>query len=122
MSVFLISTLLSSTLGVVQNNGHHSTALDLLKRLSIEPGNFDIHPRGVSMELKGLPGVWAAVKYLTSIKHSDMSLIKYHSKWIVQMDPDAAVELFVGLYPGVEPSIALSILPQAGLQYSGMKG
>lgn len=105
----------------MQNNGHHSTALDLLRRLSVEPENFDIHPQGVSMDLKGLPGVWATVKYLTSIKHSDMSLIKYHSKWIAQMDPDAAVELFVGLYPGVEPSIAMSILPQAGLQYSGRK-
>lgn len=65
-----------------KNYGNHPTALDLLKKLTLHPEYLDPPPVGASVELKGLTGVWATVKYLISMKHVDPSLLQFHSRYV----------------------------------------
>ncbi len=45
------------------------------------PQQLDVAPKGASAELKGLTGVWAAVKCLVAVGSSNADLIKAHARW-----------------------------------------
>lgn len=45
-----------------QYNCRHKQGLRLLQQLSQQPGLLEVPPRGAAVDLKGLPGVWAAVR------------------------------------------------------------
>lgn len=45
-----------------QYNRRHSQGLGLLQELSQHPGSLQVPPTGAAADLKGLPGVWAAVR------------------------------------------------------------
>ncbi len=66
--------------GLLQSKGRHSAALDLLRTLSEQPEKLDVPPTGASVDLKGLPGVWAAVRCLCSMHQQDLQLITTHAR------------------------------------------
>lgn len=45
------------------------------------PEELSVAPQGASAELKGLPGVWAAVKCLVSVGSTNVGLIKAHARY-----------------------------------------
>ena len=45
-----------------QYGGHHAQGLELLRQLSQAPEELQVTPAGAAADLKGLPGVWAAVR------------------------------------------------------------
>ncbi|KAI8104399.1 hypothetical protein M9434_002957 [Picochlorum sp. BPE23] len=111
--------LYSELLQLYNIQGHHSTAMELIKKLSLDPEKVIPRPAGTSAELKGQPGAWAAVKYLSSIVNPEISLVKYHCRWMMSLDPDATVTMFQHLYPSIPTKVAVSILSQDGsLLYS----
>lgn len=111
--------LYSELLQLYNIQGHHSTAMELIKKLSLDPEKVIPRPAGTSAELRGQPGVWAAVKYLSSIVNPEISLVKYHCRWMMSLDPDATVTMFQHLYPSIPTKVAVSILSQDGsLLYS----
>ena len=63
-----------------QGKGRHGAALDLLQTLSQSPSQLRVPPKGAAAELRGLPGVWAAVRYLSSPATRDLGLITTHAK------------------------------------------
>jgi len=99
-------------LELYKSQGHHSTAMDLLYKLSTASDTLVPAPVGASSELDGRPGAWAAVKYLSTITDPEPSLVKFHCRWIISLDPDAAVDMFVHLYPSISASLSASILSQ----------
>ncbi len=110
--------LYSELLQLYSIQGHHSTAMELIKKLSLEPEKLIPTPAGTAAELKGRPGVWAAVRYLSSIVNPEISLVKYHSRWMMNVDLDATVTMFQHLYPSIPTKVAVSILSQdASAQY-----
>lgn len=80
-SLLLQSGRYSELINLHRNYKHHSTALDIIRKLCNNPEEFEHEPRGVSADLKGLPGAWAAVRYLLSIKPPDTALVKFHSRY-----------------------------------------
>jgi len=99
---------------LLQSKNRHAAALDLLEKLTLRPESMAVQPRGAAAELPGLPGVWAAVKYLTTLGAPDFALMSYHARWIIQGDPEAGVDMFVHLYPDVDPSVVLPVLAPFG--------
>ena len=99
-------------LELYKSQGHHSTAMDLLYKLSTAADTLVPAPVGASSELEGRPGAWAAVKYLSTIADPEPSLVKFHCRWIISLDPEAAVDMFVHLYPSISASLSASILSQ----------
>ena len=94
-------------------HGKHLEALDVLERLAKRPQELPVPPQGAAVELaKGLPAAWAAVRYLEAMDPMDFNLISTHSKWLITLDADATIELFVRLYTtsGVSPAAVLPIL------------
>ncbi|MEW5314407.1 MAG: hypothetical protein WDW38_005909 [Sanguina aurantia] len=71
-------------------------------------------------DLSGLPGVWAAVRYLVSLSEAEASLIRTHSKWILLADPESGLEAFLQMQPPLNPSMVLSILHEHSPHYAGM--
>jgi hypothetical protein len=63
-----------------QGKGRHDAALELLQALSQSPSQLRVAPKGAAAELLGLPGVWAAVRYLSSPEARDINLITTHAK------------------------------------------
>jgi hypothetical protein len=93
-----------------QSRDRHESALDMLQTLSASPEELPSPPQGAAVELKGMPGVWAAVKYLTSMDSPDFQLVSAHSKWILQGDPEAGLEMFEQMQPPLAASVVLPIL------------
>ena len=50
-------------------------------------------------DLPGLPGVWAAVRYLVSLTEDEAALIRNHSGWILGADPEAGLQVWIGVDP-----------------------
>ncbi|GAX76818.1 hypothetical protein CEUSTIGMA_g4264.t1 [Chlamydomonas eustigma] len=91
-------------------NAQHSEGLELLRKLSQEPGKLDVPARGAAADLPGLPGVWAAVRYLVSLTEEEAALIRNHSSWILGADPEAGLQAFLQMQPPLSPALVLSIL------------
>ncbi|KAL4436979.1 hypothetical protein ABPG75_004118 [Micractinium tetrahymenae] len=102
----------SELVALYQTKGRHAAALELLHALSQGPEQLPAAPQGASAELRGLPGVWAAVKYVCHMPEGerDLSLISTHAKWILRADPDAGLEMFSNMQPPLPPSAALPML------------
>ena len=64
----------------LQSKGRHSTALSLLHTLSQAPEQLLQPPRGAASELRGLPGVWAAVRYLSQLHPPPLDLLTTHAE------------------------------------------
>ena len=58
----------------------HASALEVLEKLTLRPDTLPVAPKGAAVELTGLPGVWAAIQYLSSHEPRDFSLISSHAK------------------------------------------
>ncbi len=58
----------------------HAPALEVLEKLTLRPDTLKMAPKGAAIELTGLPGVWAAIQYLSSHEPRDFSLISSHAK------------------------------------------
>ncbi|KAL4522617.1 hypothetical protein Ndes2526A_g01018 [Nannochloris sp. 'desiccata'] len=95
-------------------HNRHAAALEVLEKLILRPDTLQMGAKGAAIELTGLPGVWAAIQYLSSHEPRDFSLISSHAKWILKQDPEAGIEMFVRLYPEVNPSVVLPILSSFG--------
>ncbi|PRW34079.1 glycoside hydrolase isoform A [Chlorella sorokiniana] len=102
----------SELVALYQSKGRHSAALNLLHNLSQQPEQLPAPAQGASAELRGLPGVWAAVKYVCHLPEGqrDLALISTHAKWMLAADPDAGLEMFGNMQPPLAPSSVLPIL------------
>jgi hypothetical protein len=90
-------------------HGRHAEALDLLQALSLSPGSLSAPPAGAAAELRGGPGVWAAVRYLVTAEEAvDFRLAAAHARWILRGDAEAGLEMFAALRP---PPAAAAVLP-----------
>ncbi|RMZ54929.1 hypothetical protein APUTEX25_000446 [Auxenochlorella protothecoides] len=98
----------SELVALYQGRGRHSSALALLESLSVRPEQLEVPAQGASAELRGLPGAWAAVRYLLGLGADQLSLISTHSRWILEADPDAGLQMFTSL--PVDPGALLPIL------------
>jgi Vacuolar sorting protein 39 domain 1 len=61
-------------------HNRHAAALEVLETLILRPDTLQVAPKGAAIELTGLPGVWAAIQYLSSHEPRDFSLISSHAK------------------------------------------
>lgn len=97
-------------LELYKSQGHHSTAMDLLKMLSeAEPSS----ESKVSIP-SGKSGAWEAARYLSSISNPELSLIKFHSRWMMRIDPASVVDMLLRMHPTISTSMAVSILSRDG--------
>lgn len=96
-------------LELYKSQGHHSTALDLLKTLSTGSGEQAKFP-----ELTGRRGAQEAAKYLYSISDPEISLIKFHSRWMMEFDPSSVLEMLLRMYPSISTAMAVTILSRDG--------
>eukprot|EP00210_Caulerpa_lentillifera_P001355 g1303.t1 len=103
-----------------QSHGNHEVGMEILRKLSLEPEKLEVLPTGASSNLQGLTGVWAAVHYLSKLKEEDASVIRKHAKWVIEQDPDAALEVFVGSENRLPPSLVLPILHENAPQFSAL--
>jgi hypothetical protein len=62
-------------------------------------------------DLPGLPGVWAAARYLTSLTAADTPLIRQHSGWILRADPEAGLQVSESLSCDHQVQIITTCLP-----------
>jgi len=65
---------------LLKSSGRHRDAMQVLQKLSVSFDDLKNPPVGAAMELRGLPGAWAAIKYLTSLTPLDFDLVATHSK------------------------------------------
>ncbi|GFR42239.1 hypothetical protein Agub_g3133, partial [Astrephomene gubernaculifera] len=101
-------------------NGCHEEGLELLRRLSQEPDSLPRKPRGAAADLPGLPGVWAAVRYLVSLTAQHAPVITRHAGWMLAADPEAGLSALLHMSPPLDPSLALSILRRHSAHYCGL--
>lgn len=100
----------SELVSLYQSKGRHSAALSLLQTLSQAPQQLPAPPKGAASELSGLPGAWAAVRYLCQLQPAPLDLLTTHARWILEADPEAGLEMFASLQPPLPPSAVLPIL------------
>jgi len=103
------SMMYRELLELYKSQGHHSTAMDLLKMLSTGPRDKVEFPG-----LNGRKGACEAAKYLSTISNPDVSLIKFHSRWMMHLDPSAVLDMFLGMHPSIPTSTAVSIMSRDG--------
>ena len=96
-------------LELYKSQGHHSTAMDLLKILSNSSDEQVKFP-----DLVGKHGAREAARYLSTISNPEISLIKFHSRWMMQLDPSAVLDMFLCMYPSISTATAVSILSRDG--------
>ncbi|GIL49841.1 hypothetical protein Vafri_6156 [Volvox africanus] len=101
-------------------NGCHEKGLELLRKLSQDPGSLSRPARGAAADLPGLPGVWAAVRYMVSLSAADADAIQRHAGWILAADAEAGLSALLHMRPPLHPSLALSILNQHSAHYCGL--
>jgi hypothetical protein len=58
----------------VLHRRRHGQGLQLLQQLSQSPGSMAIPPSGAAADLKGLPGVWAAVRWAHDLCYMILSV------------------------------------------------
>ena len=85
----------------------HNDAMELLYKLSREPTSLTPLPDSAASSLAGIPGVWAALKYIHNIptgsdpggvlggpRHSTSLLICSHAKrWLLAEDAEACIDV-----------------------------
>eukprot|EP00803_Ostreobium_quekettii_P007599 evm.model.scf_3833.1 EVM.evm.TU.scf_3833.1 scf_3833:4766-7651(-) len=103
-----------------QSRGHHSEGLELLRRLSQSPQSFDVEPQGVASGLSGEMGVWAVVRYLSTLTEKDAAVIQQHATWVLKQDAEAALQMFICSEKRLPPAIVLPILRTSAPQYSSI--
>lgn len=96
-------------LELYKSQGHHSTAMDLLKILSSNSDEQVKFP-----DLVGKDGAREAARYLSTISNPEISLIKFHSRWMMHLDPSAVLNMFLCMYPTISTATAVSILSRDG--------
>ncbi|GBF95524.1 hypothetical protein Rsub_07874 [Raphidocelis subcapitata] len=96
---------------LLQYNGKHEEGLELLRKLSQDPASLPVPPAGAAADLAGLPGVWAAVRYLTTMSPAPTpALAEAHAGWLLGADPEAGLEAFLSTKPPMAPAAVLPIL------------
>ncbi|KXZ52313.1 hypothetical protein GPECTOR_10g945 [Gonium pectorale] len=101
-------------------NGRHEEGLELLRKLSQEPEALPRAARGAAADLPGLPGVWAAVRYMVTLSAQQAPTIQRHAGWILAADPEAGLSALLHMRPPLDPSLALGILHQHSRHYCGL--
>ncbi|PNH02814.1 Vam6/Vps39-like protein, partial [Tetrabaena socialis] len=102
-------------------NGCHDEGLELLHKLSQDPAALPRPARGAAADLPGLPGVWAAVRYMVSVSaEATAAILQRHAGWILAADPEAGLSALLHMRPPLNPSLALSILNQHSRHYCGL--
>lgn len=79
-----------------QQHGQHTDAMETLRVLSCSPRALSPSPAGASVDLRGEPGVWRALKYLREMPHDDSSalLICGHTQsWLLQADAEGTIDV-----------------------------
>lgn len=94
--------------------------MDLLRLVSQDPDSLQPPPSGAAAAMKGATGVWSAVRYLSKLGKDDTAVIQRHAGWVLQEDPEAALEVFVGAETRLSPSLVLPILEEHAPQYSAV--
>lgn len=87
----------SELVALLQQRGRHAEALSLLHLLSSSPQRLQVLPTGAAADLQGLPGVWAAVKYVAACAPGSLEakVVDAHAPWILAADPEAGLEMFL---------------------------
>lgn len=93
------------------------SGMEILRLISQEPESLDPPPTGAAAQMRGPTGVWSAVRYLSKLGKTDVSVIKQHAGWVLQQDPEAALEVFIGAEKRLSPSIVLPILLEHAPQF-----
>lgn len=58
--------------------------------------------------------------YLSKLTEKDANVIRKHAKWVIEQDPDAALEVLVGSENRLTPSLVLPILHEHAPQFSAV--
>lgn len=105
----------SELAALLRQRGRHEAALELLRCLSTAPGTLPVPPSGASVDLAGLPGVWAAVQYVAACPAGELGLplVRAHAGWILAADPEAGLEMFVQSRPPMPPGEVMPVLAAA---------
>ncbi len=87
----------SELVALLQHRGRHQEALALLQLLSRAPQRLQVAPSGAARDLRGMPGVWAAVRYVVGCAAGVVprGVIDAHAPWILAADPEAGLEMFL---------------------------
>jgi hypothetical protein len=64
---------------LLQYNRQHEAALQLLRQLSQDPASLPVPPSGAAVDLRGLPGVWAAVRCVGTPGRRGLALVRQHA-------------------------------------------
>jgi hypothetical protein len=73
-------------------HGLHDSAMEVLRACSQSPDTLAPRATGAAADLRGLPGVWAAVRYMTHLTCAQAPLIRRHSSWVLAADPEAGLQ------------------------------
>ncbi|GMH40000.1 hypothetical protein BSKO_07904 [Bryopsis sp. KO-2023] len=101
-----------------QSHGCHDKGMEILRKVSQDPESLEVPPSGAAREMKGMTGVWSAVRYLSKLSSHDTAVIQNHAGWVLRIDPEAALEVFIGADKRLSPSLVLPILDEHAPQYS----
>ncbi|KAF6257282.1 hypothetical protein COO60DRAFT_26268 [Scenedesmus sp. NREL 46B-D3] len=103
-----------------QYNRQHAQGLQLLQQLSRSPAALPSPPSGAAADLKGLPGVWAAVRYLTAMQPQDLQLLVAHAGWVLGADPEAGLEALLAMNPPLKPDLVMPIMQEHAPTYTAV--
>lgn len=104
----------SELIALYENHSHPEKALDVLRSLAVDRDSLPSVPKGAAVDLHGQPAAWAAIRILSTLDPPDTRLIREHYEWILSVDIEAGVGLFVHLFPRLSPSSAIPILTTHG--------
>ncbi|KDD71478.1 hypothetical protein H632_c4947p0, partial [Helicosporidium sp. ATCC 50920] len=100
----------SELVALYQGRGEHGAALALLETLSQRPDGLETPPQGAALELRGFPGVWAAVRYVSLLDARHAELVMAHARWILRADPEAGLEMFSAQNARLPPEVVVPVL------------
>ncbi|CAG9466438.1 unnamed protein product [Pedinophyceae sp. YPF-701] len=100
--------LYSELIEVYRQRREHRRALSLLRTLAEEPAALETPPTGPAACLAGMPGVWATVRYVLTVRRQlHRRELLDASAWILQRDREAGLEMLLSLDPEIPPPEAL---------------
>lgn len=100
----------SELVALLRGRGCHDEALHLLRQLSQSPHDLPVPAAGAATDLVGMPGVWAAVHYIMAIGPDYTALIRQHSRWVLEADSEAGIDMLAQMAPPIAPADALRIV------------
>ncbi|WIA17457.1 hypothetical protein OEZ85_014302 [Tetradesmus obliquus] len=120
-----------------QYNRRHAQGLALLQQLSQRPEGMLVPPSGAAADLKGLPGVWAAVsgaaadlkglpgvwaavRYLIGMQPQDLQLLVQHAGWVLGADPEAGLEALLAMNPPLKPDLVMPVMQEHAPTYTAV--